>query len=92
MQIALQLIYHGKAEYDHIHDIVPWPDTEAMPRFISRYAVPLKQSNHWTSAPERMRVIKTHFNWDLCRTRNRRDTSPSFATQRHLRFQLFLRS
>jgi hypothetical protein len=65
MQIALQLIYHGKAEYDHIHDIVPWPDTQAMPGFMRRYAVPLKQSNHWTTAPERMRVIKTHFNWDL---------------------------
>lgn len=65
MQIALQLIYHGKCEYDHIHDIVPWPDIEVMPRFMSRYAVPLDQSNHWTSAPERKRVIKTHFNWDL---------------------------
>src|SRR5215510_9944542 len=29
MQIAHQLIYHGKGEYDHLHDIVPWPDTLA---------------------------------------------------------------
>ena len=27
MQIAHQLIYHGKGEFDHLHDIVPWPDT-----------------------------------------------------------------
>lgn len=36
-----------------------------MPRFMHRYAVPLKHSDDWTSAPERKRVIKTHFNWDL---------------------------
>jgi len=65
MQIALQLAYHGKAEYDHIHELVPWPDTEIMPGFMRRYAIPLKRSNHWQTAPERMRVIKTHFNWDL---------------------------
>jgi hypothetical protein len=65
MQIVLQLIYHGKAEYAHIHDIVPWPDTEAMPGFMRRYAIPLSQANHWRNAPERKRVIKTHFNWDL---------------------------
>ncbi len=27
MQIAHQLIYHGKGEYNHLHDVVPWPDT-----------------------------------------------------------------
>ena len=31
MQIAHQLIYHGKGEYDHLHDLVPWPDTTVMP-------------------------------------------------------------
>lgn len=65
MQIALQLIYHARAEYDHIHELVPWPDVEGMPGFMQHYAIPLKQANHWTSAPERKRVIKTHFNWDL---------------------------
>jgi hypothetical protein len=65
MQIALQLIYHATAEYDHIHEVIPWPDTEIMPGFMRSYAIPLKQASHWTKAPERKRVIKTHFNWDL---------------------------
>ena len=33
MQIAHQLIYHGNGEYDHLHEIVPWPDTTIMPLF-----------------------------------------------------------
>jgi hypothetical protein len=65
MQIAHQLIYHGRGEYDHIHDVVPWPDTAAMPGFMRRYAIPLKQATHWQDSPEKKRVIKTHFNWDL---------------------------
>ncbi len=65
MQIAHQLIHHGRGEYDHIHDIVPWPDIETMPGFMRRYAIPLAQATAWQSAPERKRVIKTHFNWDL---------------------------
>ena len=43
MQIAHQLIHHGRGEYDHIHDIVPWPDIETMPGFMRRYAIPLAQ-------------------------------------------------
>jgi hypothetical protein len=64
MQIAHQLIHHGKGEYDHIHDLVPWPDTQAMPGFMKRYAIPLSEANGWQTAPEHMRVIKTHYNWD----------------------------
>ena len=41
LQIAHQLIHHGKGEYDHIHDVVPWPDISTMPGFMSRYAIPL---------------------------------------------------
>jgi hypothetical protein len=65
MQIAHQLIHHGRGEYDHIHDVVPWPDIETMPGFMRRYAIPLTQAADWESSPERKRVIKTHFNWDL---------------------------
>jgi hypothetical protein len=65
LQIAYQLIHHGKGDYDHIHDVVPWPDVETMPGFMRRYAIPLDQATDWESAPERKRVIKTHFNWDL---------------------------
>src|SRR5262245_39119179 len=65
MQIAHQLIHHGRGEYDHIHDLIPWPDIETMPGFMRRYAVPLAQATGWESSPERKRVIKTHFNWYL---------------------------
>ena len=64
MQIAHQLIYHGRGDYDHLHDIVPWPDTMAMP-FVRKYAIPLEEATHWERSPERLRVIKTHFNWDM---------------------------
>jgi hypothetical protein len=64
MQIAHQLIHHGHGEYDHIHDVVPWPDTQAMPSFMKRYAIPLSEATGWQTAPEPRRVIKTHYNWD----------------------------
>jgi len=65
MQIAHQLIHHGRGEFEHIHDVVPWPDVEAMPPFMRKYAIPLAEATHWESSPERRRVIKTHFEWDL---------------------------
>jgi hypothetical protein len=65
LQIAHQLVHHGRGDYDHIHDVVPWPDIETMPGFMRRYAIPLDQATDWESAPERKRVIKTHFDWDL---------------------------
>jgi hypothetical protein len=64
MQIAHQLIYHGQSEYDHLHDLVPWPDTVAMP-FVKKYAIPIAEATHWKDAPERLRVIKTHFDFDM---------------------------
>jgi hypothetical protein len=64
MQIAHQLIYHGRGDYDHLHDIVPWPDTKAMP-FLKKYAIPIEEATHWEQSPERKRVVKTHFDWDM---------------------------
>src|SRR5438270_8386810 len=64
MQIAHQLIHHGKGDYDHLHDVVPWPDTTAMP-FVKKYAIPIEEATGWQHAPERLRVIKTHFDWDM---------------------------
>ena len=65
MQIAHQLIYHARGEYDHLHDLVPWPDTLAMPGPLKKYAIPIQEATHWRTAPEPLRVIKTHFNWDM---------------------------
>ena len=54
-----------------------------MPVFMSRYAIPLDEATAWQSAPERKRVIKTHFNWDLIPySHPTRNTSPSFAIRR----------
>jgi hypothetical protein len=64
MQIAHQLIWHGAGEFEHIHDVVPWPDTQLMGP-LRRYAVPLPDAREWETAPERKRVIKTHFDWEL---------------------------
>ena len=44
MQIAHQLIYHGHSEYEHLHDLVPWPDTKAMP-FVKKYAIPIEEAS-----------------------------------------------
>jgi hypothetical protein len=60
MQIAVQIAHRGRAEFEHIHDLVPWPDMAAS----ARYAVPL--DNDWPrrSAPTGLRVIKTHLALD----------------------------
>ena len=63
MQIAHQLLNHGKGEYDHIHDVVAWPDTLLMGP-MRRYAVPLEDESAWRTSPEQKRVIKTHFHWE----------------------------
>jgi hypothetical protein len=65
MQIVHQLIHHGKGEFDHIHNLVPWPDAKLMSPMMREYAIPLEQATEWQTAPERKRVIKTHFNWEL---------------------------
>jgi hypothetical protein len=65
MQIAHQLIWHGAGEFEHIHSVVPWPDVQVMPGFMRRYAIPLQDARDWETSPERKRVIKTHFDWDL---------------------------
>ena len=65
MQIVYQLIHHGKGEFDHIHNVVPWPDAKLMSPMMREYAIPLDRATEWQTAPERKRVIKTHLNWEL---------------------------
>jgi hypothetical protein len=64
MQIAHQLVNHGKAEFEHIHCVVPWPDTAIM-GVMRKYAIPVEDTSVWEASPEQKRVIKTHFNWEL---------------------------
>ena len=39
MQIAHQLIWHGEGEFEHIHSVVPWPDTKVMGPAMRGYAI-----------------------------------------------------
>jgi hypothetical protein len=54
MQIAQQIAWRGEAEFDHIHDVVPWPDGPGpVPASLSDLAVR-------DGSPTKLRVIKTH--------------------------------
>ena len=64
MQIAHQLLFHGEGEFEHIHCVVPWPDTTVMGP-MSKYAIPVDDPSVWQASPEQKRVIKTHFDWEL---------------------------
>jgi hypothetical protein len=63
MQIAHQLLNHGKGEFGHIHEVIPWPDTKHMGP-LRGYAVPLEDESAWRASPEQKRVIKTHLHWE----------------------------
>lgn len=58
MQIAHQIAQGGSGEFEHIHDVVPWPDAPTRSNII-----PLNDASVWQSAPAQMRVIKTHLRW-----------------------------
>jgi hypothetical protein len=60
MQIAVQVAHRGAAAYDHIHDVVSWPDMA--PR--ARFAVPLHDDRPRAAALTGLRVIKTHLPLD----------------------------
>src|SRR5579864_9213594 len=64
MQMAHQLLFHGQGEFEHIHCVVPWPDTTIMGP-MSKYAIPVDDPSVWQTSPEQKRVIKTHFDWEL---------------------------
>lgn len=54
MQIAIQIAHRGHAEFDHIHQLVPWPD--------AALKLPLELTDPGPSerSPTGLRVIKTH--------------------------------
>ncbi|NVB40629.1 sulfotransferase domain-containing protein [Pseudenhygromyxa sp. WMMC2535] len=53
MQLVTQIANRGAAEFRHIHHLVPWPDGR-MPGVVG-----LEDPGPWTSAPAKMRAIKT---------------------------------
>jgi hypothetical protein len=56
MQMAVQIAFRGRAEFEHIHDLVPWPDVDARAKFT----VPLDDHEPQRASPTGLRVIKTH--------------------------------
>ena len=58
LQIAQQLIWRGRAEFDHIHDVVPWPD-----EVKSGFAIDVFDDGPAQASPSGKRVIKTHSAW-----------------------------
>jgi hypothetical protein len=54
MQISQQLAHYGEAEFDHIHNVVPWPESPA-PGPIS-----LSDPGPQADSPTGLRIIKTH--------------------------------
>src|SRR5690348_5981108 len=44
MQIVTQLAWHGRAEFDHIHCLVPWPDSTALGP-MKHYAIPIQDDS-----------------------------------------------
>ena len=60
MQIAVQIAHRGRAEFEHVHDLVPWPE---MPDRLG-YAVPLDVAEPRRSSPTGLRIIKTHLPLD----------------------------
>ena len=55
MQIAQQIAHHGAAEFEHIHQVVPWPDAPT-----AAGVVPLADPEPAERSPTGLRVIKTH--------------------------------
>jgi hypothetical protein len=58
MHIALQIAYRGAAAFEHIHDLVAWPEIPA--RWGSAIAVPVEDETPWRNSPTGLRVLKTH--------------------------------
>lgn len=55
LQMAVQIASQGRAEFNHIHDVVPWPEST-----IDGYAIPVEDETPWRASPTRLRIIKTH--------------------------------
>lgn len=58
MQMAHQIAWYGKGDFEHIHDVVAWPDTP--PRLGAKMFTPLRSDIIKKISPSGMRVIKTH--------------------------------
>jgi hypothetical protein len=55
LQMAVQIANRGHAEFDHIHDVVPWAESP-----FDGYAIPVEDETPWRESPTGLRLIKTH--------------------------------
>jgi hypothetical protein len=58
MQIAHQIAFRGAGDYEHIHDVVCWPDMKR--RGKRQISIPLSDTMVQQASPTGLRVIKTH--------------------------------
>jgi hypothetical protein len=58
MQIAHQVAFRGAGDYEHIHDVISWPDIGGNRR--RRISVSLSDERVQQASPTGLRVIKTH--------------------------------
>jgi hypothetical protein len=58
MQIAHQIAFRGAGNYEHIHDVISWPDLGA--KRTRRMAISLNDKRVQEASPTNLRVIKTH--------------------------------
>jgi hypothetical protein len=69
MQIAHQIAFRGAGDYDHIHDVISWPDLGE--KRTRRMAISLRDERIQQASPTGLRVIKTHLSaryvpYDAC--------------------------
>jgi sulfotransferase family protein len=60
MHIALQIAFRGSARFEHVHDLVAWPETP----LGMRIAIPVDDGRPRAASPTGLRVIKTHLALD----------------------------
>ena len=53
LQIVTQIANFGQGEFDHIHDLVPWPDPPLL-------GIVAPEVPTWERAPTKLRAFKTH--------------------------------
>lgn len=56
MHIALQVAFRGSARFEHVHDVVAWPEVPPS----MQMAVPVDDDRPRAASPTGLRVIKTH--------------------------------
>lgn len=58
MQIAHQIAFYGDGNFDHIHDVIAWPDLGGFMK--NRISIPIEDKLVQQASPSKLRVIKTH--------------------------------